>query len=162
MAENKYQMSQKLGAALLSKGWKLVLAESCTGGQLAETITDVPGSSQWFDRGFVSYSNQSKVEMLGVKPSVLDEYGAVSKETAYEMAMGAINHSDADITLSITGIAGPSGGTKNKPVGTVWFGLGVRNGHCECRKMHFSSGRQSIRHEAVMFALAWALEFVSK
>ena len=158
MANINFSISQKLGFALAERGLKLALAESCTGGGLAEEITAVAGSSQWFDRGFVTYSNAAKIEMLGVKPETLEQYGAVSEQAAKEMALGAIYHSNADISLSITGIAGPGGGTKEKPVGIVWFGMAHRDGRCEARLGHFTSGRKHVRSSAICFALQWLLE----
>ncbi|OGT37912.1 MAG: hypothetical protein A3F12_07170 [Gammaproteobacteria bacterium RIFCSPHIGHO2_12_FULL_38_14] len=108
---------------LLKQHLKLATAESCTGGGLSFWITSIPGSSTWFERGFVTYSNESKIEILGVKTETLEKYGAVSRETAIEMAEGALKKSHANIALAITGIAGPDGGSKEKPVGTVWIAL---------------------------------------
>jgi nicotinamide-nucleotide amidase len=137
----------------------LVTAESCTGGWLAKTITDVPGSSQWFERGYVTYSNAAKVEDLGVSECTLGQHGAVSEAAAREMATGALRASaTADVALSITGIAGPDGGTPDKPVGTVWFALAVRRDQgidLEARHQHFSSDREAIRRQSVKFALEW-------
>lgn len=116
-------LAESLGAALKAKGWMLALAESCTGGMVAANITEVAGSSAWFDRGFVTYSNQAKMEMLNVPEEVLIAFGAVSLQTAEAMAIGALRNSQANIAGAITGIAGPSGGSAEKPVGMVCFAL---------------------------------------
>ncbi|WP_423063853.1 CinA family protein [Candidiatus Paracoxiella cheracis] len=162
MDVNNYPLSRRLGLALKDAGMKLALAESCTGGGMARVITRVPGSSAWFDRGFVTYSNESKIEMLGVDPKNLEQYGAVSEQVAREMALGALKHSHADITASITGVAGPGGGTPEKPVGTVWIGVALKNGQVECRKVFFESGRKHVRVCAIAFALNWLYEEVKK
>jgi len=159
---NNYPLSRRVGLALKDAGMKLVLAESCTGGGMARVITRVPGSSAWFDRGFVTYSNESKIEMLGVNPEVLEQHGAVSEQVAREMALGALKHSNADISASITGIAGPGGGTPEKPVGTVWIGVALKGGHVECRKTFFASGRKHVRVCAIAYALNWLYEEVEK
>lgn len=159
--ENKYALSQCIASVLIKNKFKLVVAESCTGGGLAQELTCVSGSSQWFDRGFVTYSNQSKIEMLGVLSSTLSEYGAVSEQVAREMALGALRHSHADISLSITGVAGPTGGSPEKPVGLVCFGLARREGHCETRKTQFFGGRKNVRDCSVVFAMRWILEAFS-
>jgi nicotinamide-nucleotide amidase len=158
--ENNFQLSQRLGIALMRHKLTLALAESCTGGGLAYQFTSMPDCSSWLDRGFVTYSNAAKIELLGVSPKTLVQYGAVSAETAMEMAKGAIKQSDANISLSITGIAGPSGGSPQKPVGTVYFGLADREGFCQARVGHFASGRNQIRVDSVTFAIYWLLEYV--
>jgi nicotinamide-nucleotide amidase len=143
--------------ALKLKGAIVALAESCTGGGIASAITAIEGSSACFDRGFVTYSNAAKMQMLGVSEETLAAYGAVSGQTAEAMALGALEHSLADISLSVTGIAGPGGATADKPVGTVWFGLAKRDhvvqSHLECLK----GGRNQVRAAAVDFALRWIL-----
>lgn len=154
-----YTLSQQLGFILRDRKLKLVVAESCTAGGLSENITAVPGSSEWFDRGFVTYSNDAKIELLGVRYKTLEKHGAVSEEVAMEMAKGSLYHSHADISLSITGIAGPGGGTPEKPVGTVWFALAHRNGYCKARLGQFTSGRNHVRSSAISFALHWLLEY---
>ena len=141
-----------LGEKLIAQHCMLVTAESCTGGALSAAITSVPGSSQWFDRGFITYSNEAKIEMLGVNLNTLEAHGAVSEATAREMILGAFQKSPADIAISITGIAGPNGGTKQKPVGTVCFGWGFRNDIQVCTE-YFSGTRTSIREQAVEFAV---------
>ncbi len=147
-------MSHSLHDLLKIHRYKLVTAESCTGGLLAAEITSVSGSSDWFDRGFVTYSNLSKQEMLSVNAQTLEKFGAVSEETAIEMAEGALQKSNATISLSVTGIAGPEGGTPEKPVGTVWFGWASRGLFDTFALMqHFHGDRTSIRQQATQFAL---------
>lgn len=133
-------------------------AESCTGGMIIALLTDIPGSSSMVDRGFVTYSNAAKTEMLGVKPATLDAYGAVSRETALEMAAGALAHSHASITLAVTGIAGPDGGSPEKPVGLVWFGLAMTGAQPIAEKRQFDNrGRDYIRRLTVRTALEMGL-----
>ena len=160
MAENNFHLSQQLAIALRQYQLTLAVAESCTGGGLAYQLTAVPYCSSWFECGFVTYSNAAKIEILGVKPSTLEQYGAVSAETAMEMAKCVIEQSNADISLSITGIAGPDGGSEKKPVGMVYFGLADRQGFCQSRLGHFTSGRKQIRVDSVSFAIRWLLEHV--
>lgn len=148
------ELAKKVGQKLLEQKLLLVTAESCTGGWVAEAITSVPGSSEWFERGFVTYTNIAKQEMLGVKASTLEKFGAVSEETAREMAEGALKHSHADIALSVTGIAGPDGGSKEKPVGTVWFGWAGKNFDTIAKLKHFNGDREAIRSQAVEFVLS--------
>lgn len=150
-----YPKSKILGALLKKQQLKIATAESCTGGGLAFWITSVSGSSDYLERGFVTYTNESKVSLLGVNPATLEKHGAVSKEVAAEMAAGVLKNSQADLAFSITGVAGPLGGSPEKPVGTVWFGLALRNGVCETRKMFFSPGRSHVRAQAIGFALDW-------
>ena len=147
-----------LGLALKTRGFMLVLAESCTGGMVAQVVTSVAGSSAWFDRGFVTYSNAAKIEMLGVLTETIEKFGAVSEETAKEMALGclkkaALKNSHAQIAVSVTGIAGPDGGSADKPVGTVCFGFAF-NGQITTITQSFSGNRQQIRQQAVRFVLA--------
>jgi nicotinamide-nucleotide amidase len=131
----------------------LATAESCTGGWLAQCITAVPGSSGWFDRGYVTYSNAAKTEMLGVEPGLIDRYGAVSEQVARAMAAGALRNSDADIAIAITGIAGPGGGSLEKPVGTVWIALRRRGGDGVNRILVCMGKRETIRRLSVKMAL---------
>ena len=134
-------------------------AESCTGGLIIATLTEIPGSSSMVDRGFVTYSNDAKMEMIGVSKETLDAYGAVSRETALEMAAGALAHSRAGIALAVTGIAGPDGGSAEKPVGLVWFGIAVRGHPAHAEKRLFDNqGRDYIRRETVKTALELGLE----
>lgn len=147
------QLSQQLGEALLSKQWHCAVAESCTGGQLAAAITDVAGSSRWFECGWVTYSNQSKIELLGVSASHLKLYGAVSEAVAVEMAQGVLQNSQANVSVAVTGIAGPEGGTKEKPVGLVWIAWSLPQNQTETRAFHFPGDRLAIRTQTVLAAL---------
>ena len=156
------KLAEQLALLLTKSHLKLAIAESCTGGGLAYQLTEIPGSSLWFERGFITYSNLSKQEMLGVSPQTLESHGAVSAETAKEMAEGILKQSIADISLSITGIAGPTGGTIDKPIGTVWFGLARRGSGAEVRLVQFvPTNRKQIRYDAIGFALNWLIEKVS-
>jgi nicotinamide-nucleotide amidase len=146
-------LASELGAALKTHKLKLTLAESCTGGMVAEAITRVAGSSAWFDRGFVTYSNQSKTDMLGVSSDTLDKFGAVSEQTAVEMALGALKHSQAQIAGSITGIAGPDGGSTEKPVGTVCFAWIGPNKPTSTATKYFTGNRQQTRQQAAAFLM---------
>lgn len=135
-------------------GLKIATAESCTGGMIAVALTDIAGSSDVFDRGFVTYSNEAKQQMLGVSAQTLKDHGAVSLETAAEMATGALAHSDADIAVSVTGIAGPGGGSKDKPVGLVCFGIAASAGRTTSEKVEFVEvKRAAIRSAATLHAL---------
>lgn len=145
-------LAKQVGQFLLEKGWKLVIAESCTGGGLGEQITSISGSSKWFDRGFITYSNQAKIEMLGVSPQTLEENGAVSEETVLEMAAGALKQSSAQLSIAISGIAGPDGGTPNKPVGTVWIGWATAK-NARAEKYLLNGDRQAIRRQAIEISL---------
>jgi nicotinamide-nucleotide amidase len=140
-------------AALRRKGWLVATAESCTGGLIAAALTSVAGSSDVMDRGFVTYSNEAKTEMLGVPPALIAAHGAVSAEVAAAMAEGAIAHSRAHVAVSVTGIAGPGGGTAEKPVGLVWFGCATRGARARTERQVFNGGRADIREQARDFAL---------
>ena len=146
------QLSEKLAEILNEKQLKLAVAESCTGGGIAYALTGLSGSSAWFERGFVTYSNEAKHEMLGVPNELLIEYGAVSEAVAKAMAGGAVKHSYADIAVSVTGVAGPNGGSKEKPVGTVWFGFCV-NQELHALLKQFDGDRASVREQSISFAL---------
>lgn len=143
----------QLGSALNKRNLRIVLAESCTGGLVCQQLTNIPGSSVWFDRGFITYSNESKIELLKVNQNTLSKFGAVSKEIASEMALGALDASHADIALSITGIAGPSGGTIDKPVGTVFFAIAYQNKVVFNASKIFPGSRENIRKSSCLFAL---------
>lgn len=147
------ELVEELSSQLLSRGQKIATVESCTGGAVAALLTDFAGSSAWFDRGFVTYSNQSKVEMVGVQQASISRFGAVSVQLADEMAKGGVAKSDAACALSITGIAGPQGGSKEKPVGTVCFGWAGFKNEVVTEKQHFSGGRASIRFQSICHAL---------
>ena len=155
-------MSVRVGEALLHRRQKAVLAESCTGGYVAKLLTDVPGSSQWFDFGLVTYSNESKQRCLGVTAETLLEHGAVSEATVLEMVAGALALSPAQCAVAISGVAGPQGGTKQHPVGDVWFALARRRagGALEAIAIHrhFSGQRDEIRRQAAAVALMLILE----
>jgi nicotinamide-nucleotide amidase len=150
------KLAAEVGAALKQRGWMLALAESCTGGMAAQAVTAIPGSSGWFERGFVTYSNDAKVEMLGVSPETLKLHGAVSEAVVLEMARGAIAHSRADIAIAISGIAGPDGGTPEKPVGTVCFAWAADK-HLSSATVRFEGSRESVRRQAVEYALRGVL-----
>jgi nicotinamide-nucleotide amidase len=147
-----------VAARLTQRGYKLVTAESCTGGWIAQVMTSVSGSSAWFERGFVTYSDESKVELLGVRAETLARYGAVSEETAREMAEGALERSRAQIAAAVTGIAGPTGGTNEKPVGLICFAWGQRAGTPESETRRFVGDRESVRRQSVITALEGLLE----
>jgi nicotinamide-nucleotide amidase len=146
-------LADHLGHDLKQAGRSVATAESCTGGWLGAVLTSIPGSSLWYERGFVSYSNMAKREMLGVKTETLTRHGAVSEPTARAMAEGALAHSHADLTVAITGIAGPAGGTPEKPVGTVCFAWAARKQPTQSRTQRFSGDREAVRRQAVMAAL---------
>jgi nicotinamide-nucleotide amidase len=151
-----------VGTRLKEKGLALATAESCTGGWVAQVVTSVSGSSEWFDRGFVTYSNDAKREMIGVRAETLDRHGAVSEETAREMAAGALAASRAQIALAITGVAGPTGGTPQKPVGMVCFAWVVRGGPVDSATKHFAGDREAVRRESVIFALQGVVDRVQR
>ncbi len=147
------KLAMELGRRLLSHHWLCAVAESCTGGSLAAAITDCPGSSAWFDRGYVTYSNDAKQLMLGVSKKTLQEYGAVSKETVSEMADGALQISHVQLTAAISGITGPDGGTAGKPVGTVWIAWASISTPVHVQHFLFQGDRVGIRQQAVTKAL---------
>lgn len=146
-------LAERAAAVLVAQGLLLASAESCTGGWLAKTATDLVGSSQWFERGFVTYSNEAKQDLLGVSADTLAQHGAVSEATAREMAQGALAHSRAQVSLAITGIAGPGGATPDKPVGLVWFAWARRGAEPVVRSVRFKGDRDAVRRAAV--ATAW-------
>ncbi|HEY8070112.1 MAG TPA: CinA family protein [Burkholderiales bacterium] len=150
-------LSRKVGKALQSKGQFLVTAESCTGGWVAQAMTSVAGSSQWFERGYVTYSNAAKREELGVSRKTLERYGAVSEETARAMARGARRRGRDTVALSITGIAGPGGGLPGKPVGTVCFAF-ARGRRIRSETKRFKGNRNSVRRQSVIHALRGVLK----
>lgn len=145
-------LAAALGELLMGTGLRVATAESCTGGWIAQTITSVAGSSEWFDRGFVTYSNDAKRQMLGVRAQTLGKHGAVSEKVVKDMALGAIKKSNAEFAVSVSGIAGPGGGTDDKPVGTVWFAW-AHGSDVEASMMRFPGNRQQVRQGAVMIAL---------
>ncbi len=151
---------KELSTELLEHGLMLTTAESCTAGWISKVVTDPAGSSGWFERGFVTYSNESKMEMLGVSEQTLQQYGAVSVETVQEMVTGALKRSNADIAVAVSGIAGPTGGSDDKPVGLVWFGLQDRSGLFHGESVVFDGGRNEVREQTVLFALERVLQSV--
>lgn len=148
----------ELGEKLARRGEHLCTAESCTGGWVGQAVTAVPGSSAWFDRGFVTYSNEAKREMLGVQPATLEQFGAVSVETVREMAAGALAGSQADWAIAVSGVAGPDGGTPDKPVGLVWLAWMHRGEVPEARRFLFEGDRGAVRRQAVEAAVQGLLE----
>lgn len=158
MSADSFDLAVRLGRSLQDRHWIVATAESCTGGLIAGAITDVAGSSGWFDRGFVTYSNEAKIEMLGVRPETLAAHGAVSEATAREMAAGALERSRADIAVAVTGVAGPAGGTPDKPVGLVCFAWACRHASAEARTERFGGDRAEVRAATVDVALQGLIE----
>jgi nicotinamide-nucleotide amidase len=156
-----YELAERLGAELKQRGLMIATAESCTGGWIAQAITAVPGSSEWFERGYVTYTYISKREMLGVRSETLGTHGAVSEETVREMALGAVERSHAQVSVAVSGTAGPSGGSPGKPVGTVCFAWAVENA-VESDTRHFGGDREAVRREAVVHALTGVLKRLSQ
>ncbi len=145
--------AQAVAEALLVRGQTMVTAESCTGGWIAKVLTDIAGSSQWFECGVVAYSYEAKEALLGVSPQTLQRTGAVSEETVVEMVSGALARYGAGIAVAVTGVAGPSGGTSDKPVGTVWIGWKRRGGYARAQLFHFVGDREAVRRQTVAAAL---------
>ncbi len=152
-----FELAARLGQRLHAEGLMMATAESCTGGWVGKALTDVPGSSAWFDRGYVTYSNRAKQEVLGVRPETLARYGAVSEATVREMAEGAIRFGGVDLALAVSGLAGPGGGSAGKPVGTVWFAWARRGMDTTARRMLFYGDRDAVRRQAVRTAIRGAL-----
>lgn len=150
-------LAERVGLHFKARGKILVTAESCTGGGIATLITEISGSSAWFDCGFITYSNHSKIQMLAVKPTTLERYGAVSEQTAVEMAIGALAYSNADCAIAVTGIAGPDGGSLEKPVGTVFIARCYKNETVKGLRKQFLGNRHQIRIQTVKTALEWLL-----
>jgi nicotinamide-nucleotide amidase len=151
---------EQLAALLRERGWMLATAESCTGGLIAGTCTDLSGSSDWFDRGFVTYSNEAKTELLGVDAGLIAAHGAVSEVVARALAFGAVRHSKAQIGVGVTGIAGPTGGSDDKPVGTVWFGFFV-DGLLSSELRQFDGDRAAVRAAAVHHAIEGLIQRIA-
>jgi nicotinamide-nucleotide amidase len=156
------ELARTLGRMARRRRVDVVTAESCTGGGVATAITRISGSAKWFERGFVTYSNDAKKQMLGVKQRSLGNYGAVSEQVAREMARGALRHSSGDVSVAVTGIAGPTGGSRSKPVGLVWFAWAVRDGDVQARRFRFKGDRTGIRLQAVAVALAGLIDLLRK
>ncbi|MEQ1543810.1 CinA family protein [Methyloglobulus sp.] len=161
MDNELFELAERLGQSLKAKGHKIATAESCTGGWIAQAITEVPGSSAWFDRGFVTYSNNAKIQMLDVNPQALVEYGAVSAEVAQQMAVGALANSEADWAIAVTGIAGPDGGSEEKPVGTVYIAWQSKTGISKVKKLQLSGNRQHIREQTVIKSIEGVLIYTN-
>ncbi|MDE2401113.1 MAG: CinA family protein [Burkholderiales bacterium] len=142
---------------LLARGWRLATAESCTGGLIAATCTELSGSSQWLDRGWVTYSNAAKTDLLGVDAGLIEDHGAVSEAVARAMAEGALQRSTAEVAVAVTGIAGPTGGSPDKPVGTVWLAWAVQGSLTQALRCHFDGDRAAVRHATVAQALRGVL-----
>ncbi|OGA12382.1 MAG: damage-inducible protein CinA [Betaproteobacteria bacterium RIFCSPLOWO2_02_FULL_63_19] len=157
-SDNLTTLATLVGARLKAKGLKLATAESCTGGWAAQAVTSVSGSSEWFDRGFVTYSNEAKREMLGVRAETLAAHGAVSEHAAREMAAGALDRSVAGVAVSVTGVAGPTGGSPEKPVGMVCFAWALRGHPAESETQRFDGDRNAVRRQSVIRALQGLLE----
>jgi len=155
-----FELAERVGAALQAQGLMMATAESCTGGWIAQALTAVPGSSNWFERGFVTYTYISKREMLGVSEQTLEAHGAVSEATVREMVTGALAHSHAQIAVAVSGIAGPSGGLPGKPVGTVCFAWSVKNGEPKTALQLFPGDREMVRRASVKFALKGILDLL--
>jgi nicotinamide-nucleotide amidase len=153
-------LAARVGERLTAAGRMLATAESCTGGWVAKVVTDIPGSSAWFDRGFVTYTNAAKRESLGLDPEVIRVHGAVSEETVRAMAAAALARSAAQVTVAISGIAGPGGSTPDKPVGMVWFAWASGDGEVQSAHRLFQGDREAVRRQAVEFALEGVLERV--
>ncbi|GAB3385959.1 CinA family protein [Lysobacter fragariae] len=148
-----HHLAQQLGSLAQANHHSLVTAESCTGGWIAKVLTDVAGSSAWFECGIAAYSYESKQALLSVRPETLEHHGAVSRETVLEMVSGALVHSGATLAVAVTGIAGPSGGTTDKPVGTVWVAWKRRGGYATAEVFHFAGDREAVRRQTVATAL---------
>jgi nicotinamide-nucleotide amidase len=158
---NTEALCAQLAQALLARGWMLATAESCTGGLIAAACTDLSGSSNWFERGFVTYSNEAKADSLGVDAALIAGHGAVSEVVARAMAFGAIRHSLAQASVAVTGVAGPTGGSADKPVGTVWFGFQV-DGRLTSETVRFDGDRAAVRSATVRHALRRLLDLLAQ
>ena len=152
------ELARQVGEHLRERHESLVTAESCTGGWIAKTVTGISGSSDWFDCGMVAYSYEAKQALLGVRPQTLETHGAVSRECVVEMVSGALSHSGGTVAVAVTGIAGPGGGSDDKPVGTVWIGWKRRGGYARAEVFHFDGGRDAVRRQTVGAALRGILD----
>jgi nicotinamide-nucleotide amidase len=161
--QDLYRLAEAVGRGARAAGWRIVTAESCTAGWIAKALTDVPGSSQWVDSGYVTYSNTAKMRDVGVSARTLAEHGAVSEATAREMANGALRATGVEMAIAVSGIAGPDGGTAEKPVGTVWFAVATPEAQgpvAVCEHRHFSGDREQVRRQAVDHAMRLALRLL--
>jgi len=154
------QLARELRDKLKTHGWMLATAESCTGGWVGQVVTAIPGSSSWYERGFITYANEAKIDMLGVSPETLARHGAVSEETACAMAAGALAHSRAQAAIAISGIAGPGGGTPEKPVGLVCYGWALADGTLMSSICRLGGNRDEIRSRAVAAALRGLIDLI--
>jgi nicotinamide-nucleotide amidase len=161
MDRELYELAAAVGAALKAQGLILATAESCTGGWIGEAVTMIPGSSAWYDRGFITYTNSAKQQMLGVQAVTLKQYGAVSEATVREMAAGALAASDAQIAVSVSGVAGPTGGTPDKPVGMVCIGWARKGGAVQAETCRFDGDREAVRRQSVLRALKGVLDITA-
>ena len=159
MSKDVQSLCEELARRLQARGWMLATAESCTGGMIAAACTDLGGSSNWFERGFVTYSNEAKAELLGVDAALIAQHGAVSEVVARAMAFGAVRHSRGQVSVAVTGVAGPTGGSPQKPVGTVWFGFQV-DGQLTSETRRFDGDRAAVREATVQHALRRLLELL--
>ena len=150
-------LSAKLGEKLMNRGWKITCAESCTGGGIGYAITSAPGSSNWFERGFITYCNTAKSQMVGVQKNTLNEHGAVSQPVVQQMSEGAAKEAKANVSVAVSGVAGPGGGSDEKPVGLVWFGF-VIGQHVFQEKQIFDGDRNAVREQSIMHAMDRILE----
>jgi nicotinamide-nucleotide amidase len=156
-----YALAERVGHALKARGLVLATAESCTGGWIGETVTMISGSSTWYDRGFITYTNTAKQQMLGVQAATLEKFGAVSEATVREMAAGALAASGAQVAVAVSGVAGPTGGTPDKPVGMVCIGWALAGGAVRAETRHFAGDRAAVRRAAVIRALDGVLELAA-
>ncbi len=162
MDSELFRLAVETGRALKAKGWMLVTAESCTGGWVAEAVTMVPGSSEWFERGFITYTDLAKQQMLGVQTATLQAHGAVSEATVREMVAGALARSPGDVALAVSGVAGPSGGTPAKPVGMVCLAWWLRGWEPICVTRHFPGDREAVRRLSVVAALEGLIDTLAR
>ena len=162
MDKEIYDLSERLGMALKAQGMLLATAESCTGGWISQAVTMVPGSSNWFDCGFVTYTNRSKQEVLGVRSTTLEADGAVAEMVVREMAEGALQRSGAHCSVAVSGVAGPDGGSPSKPVGTVWLAIADRQGKTQAWCSHLQGDRNQVRRQTVLAALRALLDRVTQ
>ena len=158
--QSPYELSALVGQKLLARGWRVATAESCTGGGIAAAITAIPNSSSWFEYGIVSYANSAKEKLLHVNSETLAREGAVSQATVEQMVKGVLDLSGADIAVAVSGIAGPTGGTAEKPVGTVWFAWGLASGVINSDVYNFSGDRTSVQHQSVIYAFNGLLKLL--
>lgn len=158
-----YELAERLGSALRAAGWRIATAESCTAGWITKTLTDVPGSSQWVECGYVTYSNAAKTRDVGVSAQTLAAHGAVSEPTVRQMAQGALKASGTQLAIAVSGIAGPDGGTPDKPAGTVWFAVAARTLSApRCLRCRFAGNREAVRRQSVAQALQLALTVLAE